>query len=295
MTIDLLMHALGFQAELPEAVDLAHKNGFASVAPDALYLAKLSDAQMCDLRADLKGKGLVFGAARLAVDFRGDEAAFATALQELPALARGLQRAGCTRTGTYIKPSHETLTYLANFKQHARRLRAMARILGDHDLRFGLEYVAPRTSWTAARHPFIHTMAEARELIAEIGCPNVGLVLDSWHWYHAEETEQDILSLSNTDVVACDLNDAPAEIRLDQQMDLSRELPCTTGVIDVKTFLGALVKIGFDGPVRCEPFNAEFRKLPKPKAVAVAARAMQKAFALEECQPAPVHRRPATC
>ena len=28
-------------------------------------------------------------------------------------------------------------------------------------------------------------MAEMRELIGEINQSNVGMVLDSWHWYHA--------------------------------------------------------------------------------------------------------------
>jgi sugar phosphate isomerase/epimerase len=280
MINELSMHMIGFQAEPPEAIALAHQNRFQSVMPDAGYLGKLSDGQMRDLLDDLKHKGLRIGAARLAIDFRSDESTFEADLKELPSFAHALQRAGCARIGTYIKPSHETLTYLANFKQHTRRLRAVATVLGDHGQRFGLEYVAPKTSWTAARHPFIHTLAETRELIAEIDRPNVGLMLDSWHWYHAGETEADLLALSGKDIVACDLNDAPAGIPRDQQMDLSRELPCTTGVIDVKTFLGALVKIGYDGPVRPEPFNAELRKLPKSEAVTAAARAMARAFAL---------------
>jgi sugar phosphate isomerase/epimerase len=280
MLTELNMHMIGFQAELPEAIALAHANRFDSVAPDAGYLGKLSDGQLHDLLADLRTRGLRFGAARLMMDFRGDEATFAAGLKELPAFARALQRAGCNRVGTHIKPNHANLTYLTNFQQHVRRLRSIARILADHGQRFGIEYIAPRTSWTAAQHPFIHTLAEVRELIAEIGCATVGVVLDSWHWYHAGETEADLLALSNRDIVAIDLNDAPLGIPRDQQLDLSRELPSATGVIDLKTFLGALVKIGYDGPVRPEPFNAELRKLPRAEAVVAAGRAMRQAFAL---------------
>ena len=46
------------------------------------------------------------------------------------------------------------------------------------------------------RFPFVHTMAEMKELIAEIGRDNVGLVLDSWHWYTAGETDADMKALS---------------------------------------------------------------------------------------------------
>ncbi len=152
--------------------------------------------------------------------------------------------------------------------------------MGDHGIRLGLEYVGPKTSWSATRYPFIHTMAEMRELIAAIDQPNIGLVLDSWHWYTAHETEGDLLSLKGSDVVCCDLNDAPAGIPIDQQKDNTRDLPCATGVIDLKAFLGALKKIGFDGPVRAEPFKSELGRLPPEEAVDLTAKAMKRAVLL---------------
>ena len=145
---------------------------------------------------------------------------------ELPAFASALKRAGASRVGTWLRPAHDQLTYIANFRQHARRLREAAAVLGNHGLRLGLEYVGPRTSWVSARYPFIHTLAETRELIAEIGRDNVGLVLDSWHWYTAGETAVDLRGLTNRDVVACDLNNAPRSVPVDQQRDGVRELPC---------------------------------------------------------------------
>jgi sugar phosphate isomerase/epimerase len=282
MTIDLVCGNLGVRADLPTAIALAHAHGFESVAPDAGYLGKLSDDSLQELVGDLKSKGLTWGAAGLppAVDFRGDEGPFRSGLKALPDFAASLKRAGAGRVGTWIRPGHDRLTYLANFRQHAGRLREIAAILGDHGLRFGLEYVGPKTSWTAARFPFVHTMAEMRELIAEIGRDNVGLVLDSWHWYTAGETDADIRTLSPRDVVACDLNDAPAQLPVDQQRDLLRELPCATGIINLKGFLGALAAIGYDGPVRAEPFNSTLRTMPAEMAVATTARAMKRAFAL---------------
>jgi len=279
MTIDLVCGNLGVHATQREAIDLAHRHGFESVFPDAGELTRLSDAELQDLLADLKAKGLVFGAAFLAVDFRKDEATFERDLAELPGYARALQRAGVRRTGTWLPPGSDAQTYLQHFKQTARRLREVARVLGDHQLRLGLEYVGPKTAWTARKYPFLHTLAETRELIAEIGLGNVGLVLDSWHWYHAGDGTTDIQALRNEDVVAVDLNDAPADVPKDQQRDGSRELPLATGVIDVGAFLRALAEIGYDGPVRAEPFNDVVRKMPREEAVAATARAMKNAFA----------------
>jgi len=51
-------------------------------------------------------------------------------------------------------------------------------------------------------------------------------------------------------------------------------------VIDVKTFLAALQTIGFDGPVRAEPFNEPLRKMPPEEALAATSASLKKAFAL---------------
>ncbi|APW61860.1 sugar phosphate isomerase/epimerase family protein [Paludisphaera borealis] len=280
MTMDLVCGNLGVKADLPTAVALAHKHGFTSLAPDAGELGRLSDGQLGELLGDKKTKGLAWGAAALLVDFRGDDAAFRAGMADLPAFASALQRAGATRVGTWIRPGDERLTYVANFRQHARRLREVAAVLGGHGVRLGLEYVGPKTAWSSMRHPFIHTLAETRDLIAEIGRDDVGLVLDSWHWYTAGETADDLRGLTNRDVVACDLNDAPASVPVDQQRDGVRELPCATGVIDLRAFLKALAAMGYDGPARAEPFNATLRTLPADVAVATAARSMKQAFAL---------------
>ncbi len=279
-TLDLNWRSVGVQADQRQAVDYAAKYGFESVGADAGFLSTLDDAGREDLAAQMQQAGVVWGAAGLPVDFRRDEASFEQGLKKLPATALALQQAGVTRVGTWLSPFHDELTYLANFRQHTRRLRACVKILGDHGLRFGMEYVGPKTLWASQRHSFIHTMRETKELIAEIAQPQVGLVLDSWHWYTAHETADDLKSLTNEDIVACDLNDAPAGRPVDEQIDNQRELPSATGVIDLATFLGALVEIGYDGPVRAEPFNARLNEMENDDACRATAAALRKSFGL---------------
>jgi sugar phosphate isomerase/epimerase len=277
-TMDLVPGMVGIGMPFPELIEAASAAGFESIAPDAGYLAMLEDDGMAALKESMAARGLAFGAAGLPVDFRRDDVTFREGMDTLPAFAETLERAGVTRVGTWLNPRHDELTYRANFDRHVDRLGAVADVLGDRGIRFGLEYVGPKTLWSSARYPFIHTMAEARELIDAIGRDNVGLVLDSWHWYTAEESADDILALSNDDVVACDLNDAPAGIPVDEQIDNRRELPASTGVIDVAAFLDALVAIGYDGPIRAEPFNAEVNALDDEEAIAVVSRSLRRAF-----------------
>ena len=280
MTIDLVCGNLGISASQSEAIELAARHGFESVGADGGYLASITDDQAAEVRSLLGSKGLRFGAAGLPLEFRRDEERFRETLKPLPKFAAGLQRAGVGRVGTWITPCDDHLTYMQNFRQHTLRLREGAKVLKDYGIRFGLEYVGPKTSWASRRYPFIHTMAEMKDLIAEINAGNVGLILDSWHWWHAGESAADVLSLAATEVIAVDLNDAPAGIPKDQQVDGRRELPCATGVINVGAFLNALNQIGYDGPVRAEPFSQAVRQMTKDDACEAASVSLKKAFAL---------------
>jgi sugar phosphate isomerase/epimerase len=281
MTVALTPGSIGVTARNQKELNaLAHQHRFEAVEPRAEELASLSREQLAEILADLKAKNLVWSATGLAVDFRKDDRTFQDGLAKLPALAAGLQRAGASRIGTWLSPSHDTLTYRANFAQHATRLRAIASILKDHGIRLGLEYVGTQLLLVRGRYPFVHTMAETRELIAEIGTGNVGLVLDTWHWWTAGDTEADILALKNADVVSVDLNDAPTGIPKEQQKDNARELPVATGVIDIATFMTALHRIGYDGPLRPEPFNQALNALDNDPACAAASAALHKAVGL---------------
>jgi sugar phosphate isomerase/epimerase len=280
MTMALSCGAIGVSANQHEAVDLASRHGFESVEANSSYLASLSGDQLSELLAYMKSKGVVFGAANLPVEFRQDETKFIEGIKMLPDIAAALEKAGVDRVSTWVMPCHDSLTYVSNFRQHAARLRDVAKVLAERKARLGLEYVGARTLWTSKHYPFIHTMAEMKDLIAEIGAPNVGFLLDTFHWWNAGETEADILSLKKEQVVSVDLNDAPPGVPKDQQVDNRRELPCATGVIPVAAFLNALNQIGYDGPVRAEPFNKAVNALPKEEACAVTAKALKQAFAL---------------
>jgi sugar phosphate isomerase/epimerase len=280
MRMCLSCGAIGISADQRRALRLAEQYGFEAVEASADYLSKLDEKELSDLLAEMKTKEVTFGAAGLPVEFRQGESKFSEGLKELPKVAAALWRAGVERCGTWLMPGDKSKTYLQNFKQHGRRLRECAVVLRDHGLRLGLEYVGTTTSRDRSRYPFIHCMAEMRELIAEIATGNVGLVLDSWHWWQADDTNADILALQNADVVSVDLNDAPTGVAKDQQLDGRRELPAATGVIDLAGFLNALNQIGYDGPVRAEPFNKALNSMGQEEACAATAAAMKKAFSL---------------
>jgi sugar phosphate isomerase/epimerase len=280
MTISLSPGSIGVKATQEQAIEFAHYYGFEAVEPYGEPMAAMAPAQIKELAAGVTAKRLVWGSAGLTVEYRKDQATFDAGMAKFPAVAKALATAGVTRVSTWLMPASDELTYLQNMRQHAVRLRAIAQVCKDNGQRFGLEYVGPKTLWTSRRYPFIHTMAEAKDLIAEIGTGNVGFVLDSWHWQMAGEGATELKTLRNEDIVSIDLNDAPAGIPADQQIDSKRELPLATGVLDLKTFLNTLQGLGCDAPARCEPFNAALRALPPEQALAKVADAMKRAMAL---------------
>lgn len=280
MTMSLVCGSLGISAGQRQAIEYAHLFGFESVEARPEYLATLGSREISELRRDLRRKQLVWGSAGLPVDFRRDQATFQDGLLKLPKLAAALQHAGVRRMNTWLRPASNDLTYLQNFRQHTMRLQEVAKILADHDLRLGLEYVGTTTLLISRKYPFIHTMAETAELIEAIGQDNIGYVLDSWHWWQAGDSAEDIERLHADSITLVDLNDAPLGVPKGEQLDNRRELPMATGVIDVKTFLNALQNIGYDGPVRAEPFNQALRDMDDQAACQTTVKALKKAFEL---------------
>lgn len=251
----LVCRSLCIEATQFEAIELAHRHGFDSVEARADELARLSEDELRRLFDDLRAKGLRFGLAGMPIDLRRDTRRYADGLRQLPAFARVLQRCGVTRLGSSIVPFHDELAYAENFRQHVERIGAVARVLGDHSIRFGLEYCATPTLRRGQRHEFIHSLPQLSELNAAIGAPNLGVVLDSWHWWMSGGAAAELDALRKDEIVGVDLNDAPVGVPQAELRDRQRELPGATGVIDLGAFLGALRRLGYDGPVRAEPFE----------------------------------------
>lgn len=271
---------IGVRANQKQALEYAVKYGFDSISPSVGEFQGKSAAEIADWVATMKSKGIRYGTAGLSVQFRRDDDSFKNGLKGLPKEANVLKQLGVTRVATWILPGSNELTCLQNFELHRSRLRETAKVLRDYDIRLGLEFVGPRTSRARNRFPFICTQHGMMELASAIDTGNVGLLLDSWHWYTSHGTVEELLKLSNKDIVHVHVNDAPEGIDVDEQVDNRRKLPATTGVIDMKGFVNALARIGYDGPVECEPFDQELRQMEPDAALKKTAESLYRVWAL---------------
>lgn len=273
--------AIGLHANsLQERIAAAQTGGFGGVEFDPNEVADLIDrrglACVTDLFAEAGVRPAEFG---LPTDWRTSEENWRQGLEALPRQAKAAAAIGCFRTATWILPGDDSRPYDENRRFHIARFQPIAAILADYGIHLGLEFLGPKTLRDGFAHPFLHTMEGMLEVGKEIG-PNVGLLLDSWHWYTSHGTLDDLQRLRVEQVVYVHVNDAPAGIPIDAQQDTVRALPGETGVIDIVGFLRTLQSLGYDGPVTPEPFKEELRALPSDEArLAVVGKAMDTIFA----------------
>jgi len=199
----------------------------------------------------LAGLGIRPAVIDFPVDFRKDDATFKASLAELESAARFAAAIHCPRMITYIMPSSDTPKdeLRQTLKQ---RFIESARILARHNIRLGLEFLGPLELRKMYKHEFIWRMNDMLAFARECG-PNVGLLLDSWHWHHAGATTKDIIAAGRDRIVHVHFNDSP-NLPPEQIHDNQRLLP-GEGVINLTGFLQALQGIGYNGALSVEVFG----------------------------------------
>lgn len=259
MLVTLSAGAIGVRtSSLDEGLAAAKLGGFPGL--------EFSIAQVADMGADVaKAKfeeaGIVPAVFGVPVDWRGDEAKWKESLADLPRLAKAAADLGCLRSATWIMPASNDLTFDENLRFHVERWKPIAETMGEHGISIGLEFVGPKTLREKFTHEFVYRADQMLEMGAQIG-PNVGLLLDCFHWYTSGGTVEELKGLRPEQIVFVHINDGAEGRGPDEQIDGDRRLPGATGVIDIAGFFSALREIGYEGPVAAEPFYPPLNDLP---------------------------------
>jgi sugar phosphate isomerase/epimerase len=266
---------------LNKGLSAAGLGGFAGLEFSASEIADLVDKQGASaVKKTFAEAGIRPALFGLPVDWRTTEENWKRDLALLPRLAKAAAAIGVSRTATWIMPCSNERPLAENRKFHIERFKPIAQTLGEHGISVGLEFIGPKTLRDSQKYPFIYKMFDMLEMARDIG-PNAGLLLDCWHWYTSGSTIDELKKLKASDVVHVHVNDAPAGVAIDQQVDNVRLLPGESGVIDIAGFLKTLKQIGYDGPVTPEPFKKSLTELPSDEArLKTVGAAMDKIFKL---------------
>ena len=236
----------------PDFVRLAGKLGYGGVDVNLGAARKEGVEATRALLAEAKVRPAITG---LPVQFAvPEDAAFQESLAGLDEQAKFTAAIGLDRMMTVLSPGSP----VPREERHRfvkARLTAVAEVLQRSGIRLGLEFLGPlhfRTPSARSPHPYIWTLPETVALAKEIA-PNVGVVLDIWHWHHSKGTVDDIVAAGKSRIVHIHLSDArdqpPEEVR-----DNQRLMP-GEGVIDSVGFFQALRKIGYEDAISPEPIG----------------------------------------
>ena len=187
--------------------------------------------------------------------FAGDDAAFKEALLKLADHAAFMEAIGCPRM-MVVLPASAPLPKDEFRKVVRDRIAAVAEVLQRSGVRIGLEFLGVLQFRSgapgAASYPFIWTLPETLALADDCG-PNVGVILDAWHWHHSGGTTAEIRATPDSRLVHVHVSDAkpmpPQDVR-----DNMRVMP-GEGAIDLIGFFQALKAIGYTAGVSPEPLG----------------------------------------
>ena len=267
---------LGGGLSFEEQVKLASKVGLLGVDSGIEAIAALVEAKSLDGAKDFFAEHNVQpGVWGLSVDWRADDATFQAGLTRLADHAKLGAEIGCPRCVTWIPPIADDPA--ATRKLAVTRFAECAKVLGDHGCRLGLEWVGPKTI-RAGKTEFLWRMDQLLDMEADMGQPNVGLLVDSFHWFTAGHTQAELEAVSVDRIVHVHLNDAPDKPR-DEQIDMERLLP-GEGIIDLQAFLTALKNVGYQDYMGLETFGSRLPALPPEEAAREAKEAADRVLAL---------------
>jgi len=271
----------GFHVPFLDFLDAAAAAQFPAIEYAITPFSETAKEQSVEAAQELlASRKLALGSFHLPVEFRNDEALFQEQLKALPYHATVARSLGADRCCTWLFPA--TDEPVAEYTSRLiRRLRMCAEVLNEYGIRFGIEWVGPKTLRTM-KYEFIHNIPGMLELIGAIDKPNVGLLFDSFHWFTSHATTADILSLSADQIVFVHINDAP-DRPIDEQIDNERLLP-GEGIIDLAGMLKALRQIGYDSYVSVETFSEELPKLPPSDVTLRTKRAVDRVLASIEVE-----------
>jgi len=241
----------------PDKVRLAALTGYGGVDWDLgpARIAGLSPTQA--LFAELKIKPTIVNLPMARpLPFGGDDPAFREALKNLADDAAFAAAIGCRKMMVVLPPS-TTEPRQDQLKLVTDRFAAIAEVLLRTQIRLGLEFLGPLyfrqgRAGGPPTTPFVWNLPDTLALAKDCG-PNIGVILDVWHWHHSGSTIADILAADSSRIVHVHVSDAketpPADVR-----DNQRVMP-GEGIIDLVGFFQALKKIGYADGVSPEPLG----------------------------------------
>jgi sugar phosphate isomerase/epimerase len=267
-----------------ELSPLLKKHGIQGINPPAALLEdrrKAREAAKC-----VYDHGLKWSLLPTPVDFLVPDTTdemFDAGLEKLKVWAETGEKIGVKLAYNHVFSGHNDREYDENFEWHVIRVQQINKIMADRGIHYGLEFLGPWDLRNSLKKPFAHTISGVLA-IADAVDPGVGIVFDTYHWYTGSNDLDDLYyAAQHVDRIVCfHINDGIAGKAREEQQDLTRAMPMTTGVIDSARAYKLFRDRDYKGPVLCEPIFPTYNRFIKMEAEDVVIEIAQAYKKMEE-------------
>ena len=182
------------------------------------------------------------------ITFR-DAAGHARLLDECEELCSIAASINCPYIVVVPSPLPEGQSQSDALEESVRVLDELGRIAETHGVALAFEFLGqPLCS--------VQTLEQAAEIVTRLARKNVGLVIDSFHFYAGGSRVESIEALDAQKLFVFHINDAE-DLPREQLEDRHRLLP-GLGILPLKEILGALKRINYDRVTSVEIFRPEY-------------------------------------
>jgi 2-keto-myo-inositol isomerase len=130
-------------------------------------------------------------------------------------------------------------------------LRELSDVAAPFSVKLGLEFLAPANC-------SVRTLAQGWEIVQAIGRENVGLVLDTYHFYVGGSSWESLEECDIDRLLVVHINDVE-DLPLEQLTDGHRLLP-GEGILPLNRVLSRLHARGYDGAYSLEVMRPAYRE-----------------------------------
>jgi sugar phosphate isomerase/epimerase len=125
----------------------------------------------------------------------------------------------------------------------------------------------------------IRTLDESLAMVQGAGQPNGGIAFDMWHIAKLGIPYEEVARVPRQHVISVELNDGTFQCPWSLHEDtINHRRFCGEGEFDVRGFIGAMQKTGYQGPWGIEVLSEELRKQPLAEVVPRAFRTTMAQF-----------------
>jgi 2-keto-myo-inositol isomerase len=243
--------ATTLKADLATDIAVAGKAGFDFVEIWAAKLISYLDrGGLTALRRDLRQAGV--RAATLNSVERitfNDPSGHIRMLEDFQRLCRVAEAIGCETVLVVPSPRPKGVSATAIERESVRVLRELSRIAAPYGVRLAYEFLGFADCT-------VNTLAQCAGIVEKVARPNVGLVLDTFHFFAGGSTLASIRQVDPRCIFIVHINDVERAPR--RKMHDALRLYPGKGILPLPGVLRALKAIGYTGPISVEIFRPQY-------------------------------------